>query len=145
MTIHLAGLVVTVSNGEFALENPIEGIGWLYIYKGSAQVTINSDPTPNEVGSEQMIALTDGAKPIQMEEVVAMALHPALKEAPVHEVIEPSPSAQIQNWLIKAGIGVTQMITFITYIISLVALFTIPVFVLFWKRRRNRPRFQEKT
>ena len=139
LTINLPGQAVSISNGEFALEKPVEGTGWLYLYTGTAQVKFDGDKAPVEVESRQMIALTGGAKAIPMQEAVAMALHPATRNAPVPEVIQPSLSARIQNWLVKAGIGFAQFITFITYIISLVALFAMPLYVLFFRKRRNRP------
>ena len=139
LTINLAGQVVSVTNGEFALEKPVEGTGWLYVYTGTAQVKFSAVEAPVEVRDRQMIALISGAKPLQMQEAVALALHPEVSEAPVPEVIQPSLGAQIQNWLVKAEIGFAQIITFITYIISLVALIALPLFVLFFRKRRNRP------
>jgi hypothetical protein len=143
LAINVAGQALSVANGDFALEEPVQGTGWIYVYKGSAQVKFSDATTPVEVGSGQMIALISGAKPILMEEAVTLALHPVLKEAPVQEVIEPSPGARIQNWLVKAGIGVAQMMTFITYILSLVAIIAIPYLVLSSKERRNRPAAQK--
>ena len=64
LSITLAGQVVSVTNGEFALEKPVNGTGWLYIYAGSAQVKFDGDKAPVDVGNRQMIALTSGAKPI---------------------------------------------------------------------------------
>ena len=143
LAINVGGQAVSVTNGEFALEEPVQGTGWMYMYKGSAQVKFPGDPTPVKVGSGQMIALISGAKPILMEQAVTMALHPALKEAPVQEVIEPSLGARVQNWLVKAGIGAAQLMTFITYILSLVAIIAIPYLVLSSKERRNRPDAQK--
>jgi hypothetical protein len=79
-----------------------------------------------------------------MEGTVALALHPALLESPVLTLIEPSFTARLQNWLEEAGIGTAQTITFITYFLSLVALFATPFLVLFWIKRRNNAVSQEK-
>ncbi len=129
------------------LSFPAEGAGWLYVRKGSAQFTSDGGQAPVKVGSGQMVALTNGeVQTISAERAVVMALHPALAEAPVSEIIEPSIGARVRTWLEKAGIGIAQMITFITYIISLVALPAILLFVLFsyWKRRKNLSSFKEK-
>lgn len=84
-----------------------------------------------------MVALIEHANPIQMESTIATALHPASKESPVSETIEPLLSTRIQSWLVKAGIGAMQTVTFITYILSLVALLLIPLIVLFWYRKKR--------
>ncbi len=147
LTITLPIGRVTILNAGFALEYPVDDTGWLYIRKGSAQVILNGDQAPViNVGSGQMVALVSGAQPIPAERTVVLALHPVLAEAPISEVVEPSMGAQVQNWLEKAGIGVAQTITLITYILSLVTLFTTPLFVLFWywKKRRNLSSSEEK-
>lgn len=144
--IHLPGLDIFLANGKFALENPAEGTGWLYLYRGQAEILYGDDPTPVKVGGGQMIAFLDGADPFPMESAVATALHPAIKELPVSETMEPSLGARLQNWLVKTGIGAMQTVTFITYILSLVTLTLIPLLVLFsYRRRRQNPvDFQEK-
>lgn len=136
--IHLPNADISLSNGKFALEKPTEGIGWFYLYQGQAKVIYHNDQPPVQVGSGQMIALVDGANPFPIESTIATALHPDLKEAPVSEIMEPSVKAQIQNWLVKTGIGAMQTITFITYILSLVTLITIPLIVLFSYRRKSQ-------
>jgi hypothetical protein len=138
LAIHLSGVDVNISNGKFALENVAGQTGWLYLYQGKAKVTFIGGQTPVEVGGGQMIALVESAKPLQMDQTVALSLHPALTESPVPEVVQPSLRARVENWLEKVGIGAAQTITFITYILSLVALFTIPLFVLFWINKRRK-------
>lgn len=137
LSVHLAGVDISILSGQFALEQPAEGTGWLYIYQGQAQVTYNGGQFPVEVGGGQMVALIEHANPIQMESTIATALHPASKESPVSETIEPLLSTRIQSWLVKAGIGAMQTVTFITYILSLVALLLIPLIVLFWYRKKR--------
>jgi hypothetical protein len=72
-----------------------------------------------------------------MEPAVIMALHPALETLPVFETIEPTSAAKIQSWMTKAGIGVLQIITFITYILSLATLFIIILRSLFFRRKSS--------
>jgi hypothetical protein len=147
ITVTLPAGRVTILDADFAIDFPAEGAGWLYVRKGSAQFTSDGGQAPVKVGSGQMVALTNGeVQTISAERAVVMALHPALAEAPVSEIIEPSIGARVRTWLEKAGIGIAQMITFITYIISLVALPAILLFVLFsyWKRRKNLSSFKEK-
>ncbi len=146
LVITLPFAQISMLNADFAIEYPAEGTGWLYVHKGDAQLVFDGEPAPVEVGSGQMIALVSGAQPIPMEEAVITALHPALASVPILEIVKPSPGTQLQNWLEKAGIGIAQIVTFITYILSLVALFTIPLIGLFssWKKRRSLSSFEEK-
>jgi hypothetical protein len=143
--IHLPSVDVSVSAGKFALEAPPDGQAWLYIYQGQALVTFAGQPAV-EVSAGQMLALQAGAKPLALESAVARALHPALKQLPVVESIEPTISARLQSGLARTGIGAMQMITFITYILSLVTLIVIPLFglCLYWKKKRTGLNPQEK-
>jgi hypothetical protein len=86
-----------------------------------------------------MIALLDGAKPIAMEESVAAGLHPPIDEISTPEIVKPSLLLQIENWLVKAGIGVAQTTTTITYFLSLTVLVGIPMIAIIWvkKKRQN--------
>jgi hypothetical protein len=142
--INLPGLEIHLTNGRFALEYPADGTGWLYMYQGEADVVDRSKQAQVQVRDGEMIALMNGAKPLRMESAVAMALHPPLREPPVFEIIEPSLGAKIQNWLARAGIGVMQMITFITYILSLVTLIAIIFHAVFSKRKKS-PSTEEKS
>jgi hypothetical protein len=53
----------------------------------------------------------------------------------VFETIEPTLSAKVQSWLATAGIGILQIITFITYILSLATLFVILFRGLFLRKK----------
>ena len=142
--IQVSGIEVRISDGQFALEDAPGRLGWLYLYQGTAQIRFPGRP-PIDVKGGEMLALQASASPFPMNETAALALHPALAEAPVPEVVQPSFAARLENWLEKAGIGAAQTITFITYILSLVALFTIPMIGLFWiLRRRKESKMQEK-
>ena len=86
-----------------------------------------------------MLAPAENASPIPMEPSVSMVLHPALEKSPVSETIEPTLAAKVQSWLAKAGIGVLQIITFITYILSLATLSVIVLRGLFLLRKKSSP------
>ncbi|MGE5464973.1 MAG: hypothetical protein ACM3PS_16535, partial [Syntrophothermus sp.] len=143
--IHLSNVEVRISSGQFALEQPPAGMGWLYIQDGEAEIVTGDDRQVVPVSAGQMIAMRDGATPFSMESSVAMALHPVQTELPVYEKIEPTVSARLQNWLVRTGISAMQTVTFITYIISLVTLIIIPALVLFsyLKKRRKSSNSQE--
>lgn len=143
--IHLPDMKIQISSGQFALEQPADGTGWLYILKGQAEVIANGSQQQVQVGSGQMIALLSDANPFPLESSVIMALHPTLNESPVFEIIEPSLRVRVTSWLARTGIGAMQTITFITYILSLVTLIAVPVLVLFsyQKKRKSSSHSQE--
>ncbi len=137
LNIHLANVNIEITGGNFALEVPITGTGWLYIREGEAKVTGLADQVQVQVRAGEMIALTGDANPIPMESSIIHALHPALANPPVAETIEPTLAAKIRAWITKAGIGALQVITFITYVLSLATLFIIVLRSLFLHRRRS--------
>lgn len=135
--VRLPNVGVEIASGRFALEYPASGTGWLYVLQGEANVSGNGNQAQVTVRSGEMIALTGEADPIPMEPTVIMALHPALEKLPINETIEPTLSAKIQSWLAKAGIGILQIITFITYILSLAALSVIIIRGLFLYKKSS--------
>ncbi len=140
LQINLPGVEISMSGGQFALEQPVGGIGWLYLYQGQAEIMYGEGQAGVSVQNGQMIALVEGAKPLPMESMIAMSLHRIRAESPVSELVEPTFTARVQRWLVKTGIGVMQTVTFITYFLSLVALIAIPVVVLFsYKAKRRNP------
>jgi hypothetical protein len=145
LQIDLPGVDISLSSGQFALEKPADGTGWLYVQDGEAQVRTRNGQNVVPLSAGQMIALQEDSKPFPMEPTIVMALHPSLKQPPVFEKIEPTLRARTQNWLVRTGIGAMQTITFITYILSLVTLIAIPALVLFsyWKKRRKSSNSQE--
>jgi len=145
LLINLSGVRIKITSGQFALEKPAEGMGWLYVYQGQAEVLTGSQGSA-KVEDGQMIALVKDAGPLPLESSLALALHPMQTESPVSEISEPSLKARLQSWFVKAGIGIVQIVTFITYFLSLVALIAIPVIVLssYKAKRRNPLDLKEK-
>lgn len=139
LEIHLPGGTVHIFSGQFALERTAGGVGWFYLQSGEADVLYGGMQEAVTVQGGQMLRLAPGAQPLPLESAVLSALHAPVNQLPVPEVFEPSLGARLRNWLVRAGIGAMQTITFITYILSLVTLITIPSLALFsiWKRRRS--------
>lgn len=129
---------ISMSTGEFALESAAGQIGWFYLRDGKASVSFNGNQPPTALTGGQMIGLLSSAAPLPMDETVVLSLHPRLTDSPISEHLEPTLGARLQNWLEKAGISTLQTITFITYFLSLVALITFPLIVLFWINRRRK-------
>jgi hypothetical protein len=135
LKIHLPDLEVEIAGGSFALEYPAEGTGWLYVHQGQARVLGAGSQPEITVKSGEMIALSGNAVPLVMEPAVIMALHPALESLPIFESIEPTVGAKVRSWLNRAGIGILQVITFVTYILSLATLLVIIYRSLFLGRK----------
>jgi WD40 repeat protein len=143
LKIHLPDLEVEIAGGSFALEYPAEGTGWLYVHQGEARVLGAGIQPEVTVKSGEMIALTGNAVPLVMEPAVIMALYPALESLPIFESIEPTLGAKVRSWLNRAGIGVLQVITFVTYILSLATLLVI-IFRSLFLRRKSKSSDEEK-
>lgn len=126
LTIQLPVGQVEIRSGKFALERSADGTYWLYIYAGSATVTLG-EKTPMTVAAGQMFAIVDAAEPMAMHDTVALYAHPLLAQLPVHSVIEPSITAKIEDWLSHAGIGAAQVITMLIYSLVILALVATPV------------------
>ena len=144
LTVDVGNTRVTIPAGQFAVENAGGRTGWLYLLHGNAQVQFAGAVAPVQLRDGQMIALLPSVAPLPIDKTVVLSLHPALSESPIPELLEPSVAARVENWLEKAGIGVAQTITFITYFLSLVALVVIPLLALFWINRRRNAASQEK-
>lgn len=127
---------VEMRGGKLAVERPSIGTAWLYVYDGVATVSMENE-SDVKVQSGEMLAFSGDAQPINMQDSVIFALHPTSEKSPVPELIEPSINARFENWLVKAGIKSVQIITFVTYIIVLVALLVLPAIMIFSKFRRR--------
>lgn len=145
--VNVGAVEVNIASGRFALEKPAGDFGWLYLAEGSATVSLGDGSAPVSLSAGQMLALRPGAGALPVQAAVLTALRPPLEAAPLSELVEPSPGARLSSLLAKTGIGAMQTITFITYIVSLVTLFTIPLIGVFWYRKIRRKSFpaQEKT
>ncbi len=114
---------ITLRRGRFALENQRARHAWLYILDGQAEVRLNGTTQPTNVEANEMLALTDNASPmpVSYNPHVVTALH-RTTESPVPLVWEPTVEAQIQNRLSQIGIGLAQVLTFLTYVGALLLL-----------------------
>ncbi len=132
LNIQMSDSEITIPSGQFALEQPAGKIGWLYLYAGTARVQLPGGTASVALGTGQMIALDEGASPLKMEPTLASALHLALEEVPIASDSQPPLRVRLQNWLMKGGIDVAKIVTFVTYFLALLALIGLPLSVLFW-------------
>jgi sugar lactone lactonase YvrE len=132
LDIQLPDAEISVASGQFALERPVGQTPWFYLYAGTATVNFSGSTNPISLEAGQMVAVEVGANPLRMDATLAGALHPKLNEAPVSQSSQPPLTVRLQNWLLRGGIGVAQIITFVTYFLALIALIGLLFSVIFW-------------
>jgi WD40 repeat protein len=138
LIIHLHSAEIAIQNGRFALEERAEQTPWLYLFEGNADIRflVNQEKHVH-LQEGQMIALTDGASPMDNNETIASAFHPVTSEPPISQISQPPLITRAKSWFSKIGIGAAQVVTFITYIVELIALIIIPTYMLFWVLKRK--------
>ena len=136
--IQMLDLTISLSNGKFAIEyEPLSGQGWLYVFKGEAGIIGGNITEPLKVVAGQMTVLIEGRKPLPVpfDPIVFSALH-----ANQIVIIEPNWEStlimRILDQVTKIGIGTAQILTLITYVMILVSIALIPLFGLYWYRRK---------
>jgi WD40 repeat protein len=138
LIIRLHSAEIAIQNGRFALEERAEQTPWLYLFEGNADIRFLSDEEERvHLQKGQMIALTDGASPMDNNETIASAFHPVISEPPISQIMQPPLITRAKSWLSNIGIGTAQVVTFITYIVELIALIIIPTYMLFWVLKRK--------
>lgn len=139
VVIEVAGVTLTLSDGPFALVSRPGQPAWLYLLGGRAEAHRVGQPVPLtllEAGT--MLALTPAGAltAVPLDPLVIAALPPIAAPAPVWA---PTLAAQISNRLALGGITVAQVVTFVTYMGVLLALFGVPLVRLsWWLRNRKR-------
>jgi hypothetical protein len=136
--ISTAGLVISLSDGRFALEQLPGESAWLYLLDGEAAVyRSEASDQVTRLAAGTMLALPETGTliAVPLDSAVIGALSPAAGAAPAL-VWEPTPAAQVRDRLALVGITTAQVVTFATYALALAALFTLPLIALVWRRRR---------
>lgn len=122
ITIQVVGTQIAMMQGTFALEYlPGQG-GWFYLMAGEATMT-SADNGGIQVRAGQMVALSDLYKriPVTFNPTAAAVLRAEI-HSPLQRTWEPTLSARIRDRLAQVGIGVAQIITFVTYILVLIVI-----------------------
>ena len=144
LDIQLPDAEISIPLGQFALERPVGQAAWFYLYAGTASVKLpgRTDPVLLEAG--QMVALNAEAVPLTMDTTLADAFHPKLDEAPISQGSQPPLAVRFRNCLLRGGIGMAQIITFVTYFLALIALIGLLLSVIFWLIRGKRSQIPRK-
>jgi hypothetical protein len=141
VTVEMAGVVIEVAEGAFALEAVAGQVAWLYVFEGTAQVSRAADAAERLVlAGGEMLALPAGGDlvAVPIEAVVVQALRAEALALPV--VWEPSVGAQVRNRLALVGVTTAQVATLVTYVLAIGALLALPIAGLAWRRRRAQAR-----
>jgi hypothetical protein len=135
-TIQAGPLTIELTQGRFALDYRPPAQGWFYLPAGEAVVT---DGTGEEVTLKagQMVNLLnqEGLKAVDYAEAVVQILNTD-NESPLAARWQPTVQAQVQHRLAFIGIGMAQIITFVTYFLLLLSLLLVPLIVLYLNRRK---------
>lgn len=137
-TVATPAASVTIATGNFALEVLSSDRGWLYLFDGAATVRRNDDP-PVVVEGGQMVNLWrgEGLRPVSYDPVAVAVLAPEGAPSWMPAVWERELRAQLRDRLARAGIGIAQVITFVTYSLALLAALASPLLAVYvWRRWR---------
>ncbi len=140
LVIEATGTEITISAGQFALEQLPGKVAWFYLFNGQAQLRSQKTGQILTLQGGEMAALLDdrplAALPYQQE--LAPAFQPA-GEAPISPVWKPGLAEQFWSTLEGLGITAAQLVTFITYVVAFSSLVITPWFTLKWwlKYRKN--------
>ena len=143
LVIHAAGTSITLSSGRFALESVPGQTAWLYVFEGKAEVSNERAPEYIvTVPAGYMIGLLESAilVPVPMNAAVIEAIQVGSNPS-VTLIWQPVFSAQLRDRLALIGINAAQIITFVTYLVALLSLFSLPLLgILWWVKRYHASR-----
>jgi hypothetical protein len=139
-TIHLLGMTIVPSQGQFALEyNPASHQGWLYIINGEAGISGDGFAGTVELSTGQMAALIDRRTPRPIPyDPVTVSVFRESDAIPVQTAWEPTIIDRIRNQFVKIGIGTAQVLTLATYVLILVSIVLVPILGLVRISRKSR-------
>jgi len=143
LAIQWEELQITIPGGQFALERLPARYGWLYVMDGQASIQRAGTVGSITVQAGEMVFLSQEQEPhpVPYDPVVAGALR-LNGEVPIVPAWQPSLGAQVRDRLARIGIGTAQTVTFITYLLEVLALLAMPLFAVNWiiKNRKEKKR-----
>ncbi len=128
---------ISVEPGSFALEYLPERAMWFYLVRGTATVCSTRSSAQAVAHSGEMVRLADptqlSAVPLDPE---GLALLRPPDRSPLEDTWEPAPSAQARDYLAQMGISVAQSFTFAAFALAALAIFVIPIAVIWGHIKR---------
>jgi hypothetical protein len=138
LVIALAEGEIEISAGHFALEKVPGKMPWFYLFDGKAILHWEGVQESISLESGQMVALVSHPIPVSYNPVVLTALNRPEMESPLPFTWQPTLQAQIRDYITRIGIGTTQLITFVTYIMVVISIVFGPFIGIYWWRKHRR-------
>jgi hypothetical protein len=138
-TIQVGPHTLRIDAGRFALEFLPPRRGWLYLIQGEASLQDGNNGERLDLSSGQMVNLLNdrGLEGVAYDPVVVAALQ-EIGAAPLPQTWEPSMAARFRDGLARTGVGLAQIITFVTYILVCFSILSIPAYGLYLKAKGRR-------
>jgi hypothetical protein len=144
LVINWEDIQITIPDGQFALESLPARPGWLYIMYGEAfmQQTGTAGSITVHAGEMAFLSQNQQPRPVPYDPVIAGALL-LTNEVPINPAWQPSLAAQVRDRLARLGIGTAQAVTFITYLMEVIALLVMVFLAVKWilnmkRKEKNR-------
>jgi hypothetical protein len=137
--IHTAGIVITLKGGQFALVNLPGQMAWFYLLEGNAEVyrAQTPDRTTNLAGPAMLALVATGElKAVPLDPIVMQAMAPGVVTS-TQLVWEPSLAARLRDGVALLGIRTAQILTVMTYLSAIAALFAVPLLTAIWWSKRK--------
>ena len=139
IVLHAAGSTLRVQGGRFALENAPGAQAWFYLFSGQAELMPGGETAPIPITAGEMVVLGQpGAMPVAYQPAFIEALQTSVFTGPGEHTWQPTLPAVLRDRLAQFGIGVAQAITFVTYILVILALVVGPLLLVYIYLRRHR-------
>lgn len=142
LEIRYQGHNLRIQEGRFALEAVPGRAAWLYLFDGRAELQPAGGGAPVAVTAGQMVALDAprGPQPVDYRPELVAGLQAQEAAPALNHVWQPGLRAVIRDRLARFGIGIAQVLTFITYMLVTLAVVSGPLLIVFalLKRRRTR-------
>ena len=135
--LRVENTTIEILQGRFAVEHGVGQTAWVYVMQGQAQIT--RDGRLHIVRANEMLNLTDSTSDVvPLEALVVQSVHSA--NVPIDSMWEPTLEATVRNQMARTGIGIAQMITFVTYSMIVLLVILVPFGVILRRVTRRDDR-----
>jgi hypothetical protein len=137
--IQVGSHALRIEAGHFALEFLPPRRGWLYLFQGEASLQDGNNGERLDISAGQMVNLLndEGLEVVAYDPFVVAALQER-SAAPLPQTWEQSMAARVRDGLAKTGVGLAQIITFVTYILVCFSILSIPAYGLYLRAKGRR-------
>ena len=130
---------ITVNGGRFALQRLPGEMAWFHLFEGSAEVRSTRDDATLLLSPGEAVALVERGdmQPITYRD----GLLPVIEsdgQSPSLPFWKPTLAERIGSRMEEIGINSAQIITFITYIVTILSLVVLSLFLLKWLFKQRR-------